>query len=40
MLENLEERIHLKRPKQRWEDNIKFDLTEIEWYVVEWIHLA
>jgi hypothetical protein len=24
----------------RWEDNIRMDLTKIEWEVVDWIHLA
>jgi hypothetical protein len=26
--------------RRRWEDNIKIYLREIEWYVVDWIHLA
>jgi hypothetical protein len=30
----------LGRPRRRWEDGIKTDLTEIGWEVVEWIHLA
>jgi hypothetical protein len=30
----------LERPKCRWEDGIKTDLTEIGWEGVEWIHLA
>jgi hypothetical protein len=28
------------RPGYRWEDNIKFDLGEIEWSAVDWIHRA
>jgi len=28
------------RHNQRWEDNIKMDLTEVEWKVVDWIHLG
>jgi hypothetical protein len=24
----------------RWEHNIKMDLREMEWWVVDWIHLA
>jgi hypothetical protein len=30
----------LGRPRHRWEDNIKMDLTEIGFEGVEWIHLA
>jgi hypothetical protein len=30
----------LERPRRRWEDGIKMDLSEIGWGVVEWIHLA
>jgi hypothetical protein len=30
----------LERPRCRWEDGIKMDLTEIGWEGVEWIHLA
>jgi hypothetical protein len=26
--------------KHRWEDNIRMDLREIEWEVMDWIHLA
>jgi hypothetical protein len=29
---------HLSR--HRWEDNIKIDLEEVEWEVVDWIDLA
>jgi hypothetical protein len=29
-----------ERPTCRWEDNIRMDLGEIEWEVVDWIHLA
>jgi hypothetical protein len=25
-------------PRRRWEDNIRMDVTEIGWEVVEWIH--
>jgi len=28
------------RPRGRWEDNIKMDLQEIGWKVVDWIDLA
>jgi hypothetical protein len=26
----------LRRPKRRWEDNIKMDLQEVEWDGVAW----
>jgi hypothetical protein len=28
------------RPRRRWEDNIKMDLTEIDLQGVDWDHLA
>jgi len=30
----------LRRPKCRWEDNIRMDLTEIGWEGVNWMPLA
>jgi hypothetical protein len=30
----------LRRPKHRWKDIIRVNLREIEWEVVDWIHLA
>jgi hypothetical protein len=30
----------LGKPRRMWEDNIKMDLTEIEWYGMNWIDLA
>jgi hypothetical protein len=30
----------LETPRRRWEDGIRMDLMEIDWGVVEWIHLA
>ena len=30
----------LGRPKCRWEDNIKINLQETKWGLVDWIHLA
>jgi hypothetical protein len=30
----------LGRPRRRWKDNIKMDLREIVWEVVDWIHLG
>jgi hypothetical protein len=28
------------RPRRRWEDNIKMDLREVRWRVIDWIDLA
>jgi hypothetical protein len=30
----------LRRPRCRWEDNIKMDFREIGWGSMEWTHLA
>jgi hypothetical protein len=30
----------LRRPRHRWEDNIRMDLREIVWEDVDWMHLA
>jgi len=30
----------LRRPRRRWEDNIRMDLREIVWEFVDWIHLG
>jgi hypothetical protein len=30
----------LKRPRRRWEDNIKMDLREVGWVGMDWINLA
>jgi hypothetical protein len=30
----------LRRPRHRWEGNIKVDLQEIGWEVVDWLQLA
>jgi hypothetical protein len=32
--------VPLGRPRRKWEDNIRIDLTEIEWKGVDWMHLA
>jgi hypothetical protein len=29
-----------RRPRYRWEDNIRMDRREIGWEVVDWMHLA
>jgi hypothetical protein len=30
----------LRGPRRRWEDNIRKDIKDIGWEVVDWIHLA
>jgi hypothetical protein len=35
-----EEKRPRARPRRRWEDNIRMNLIEIEWEIVDWIHLA
>jgi hypothetical protein len=30
----------LRRPRHRWEDNIRMELKEIGWESVDWIHVA
>jgi hypothetical protein len=30
----------LGRPESRWKDNIRMDLREIVWDVVDWIHVV
>jgi hypothetical protein len=30
----------LRRPMHRWENNIRMDLRDVEWEVVNWIHLV
>jgi hypothetical protein len=37
---NPQGRRQLRRPRRRWEDNIKMGLTEIGLEVMDWIHLA
>jgi hypothetical protein len=40
-LENLKGRERpLGRPRHTWEDNIRMDLTEVDWEGVDWIHMA
>jgi hypothetical protein len=33
-------RILVRRPRRRWEDNIKMDLREVGWVGINWIELA
>jgi hypothetical protein len=35
-----ERKRQLRRPKCRWEDNIRMNLRETGWEDVDWIHLA
>jgi hypothetical protein len=37
---NSEEKGLLGRRRSGWEDNIKMDLREIGWGVVDWFHVA
>jgi hypothetical protein len=30
----------LVRFQHRWEDNIEMDLRDVEWEVVDWVHMA
>jgi hypothetical protein len=36
----LEGKRPLRRPRCRWEENIRMDIMETEWESVDWIHLA
>jgi hypothetical protein len=35
-----EEKRPLGRPRRRWENNIRMDLREVGWEVLDWNHLA
>jgi hypothetical protein len=37
---NLEGKRSLGRPRRRWVNNIKMDIREIRWGVMDWIDLA
>jgi uncharacterized protein YebE (UPF0316 family) len=39
-MENLERKIAIGRSKRKWEDNIKIDLREIGWGIMDWVHLT
>jgi hypothetical protein len=30
----------LRRPKHKWQDNMRKDVKEIDWEDVDWVHLA
>jgi len=34
-----EEMIPLRRPRHKWEDNVRMDIREIVWEGVDWVHL-
>jgi hypothetical protein len=40
LVEKLQGKRPLGRPRSRWEDNIDMDLREIGWSGMEWIDLA
>jgi hypothetical protein len=40
VVENSEGKRPLKRPRCRWEDNIRMDITEVGWEGVDWMQLA
>jgi hypothetical protein len=40
LVEKLERKSPLGRPRRRWEDGIRMDLVEIGWGSIEWIQLA
>jgi hypothetical protein len=40
LVEKPEGRKSFGRPRRRWESNIKIDLREVDWEVMDWIDLA
>ena len=40
MVEKLEGKRKLERPKRRWEDNITIALQDVRWSGMDWIDLA
>jgi hypothetical protein len=34
-----EEKRPLRRPRQRWEDNMRMDLREVRWECVDWLRV-
>jgi hypothetical protein len=40
LVENPDGRTLLERDRRRWENNIKMDLREMEWWGMDWIDLA
>jgi hypothetical protein len=39
-IQNSERKDPVERHKHKWEDNIRMDLKEITYKVVDWIHLV
>jgi hypothetical protein len=39
-VEKSEGKRSLGRPRHKWKNNIRMDLREIEWGVMNWIHLV
>jgi hypothetical protein len=39
LIGKLEGKRAFRRPRHRWEGNIKIDLNEIGWEYVDWIHV-
>jgi hypothetical protein len=37
---NLKGRDHFGEPKRRWENNVRMFLRELEWELVDWMHMA
>jgi hypothetical protein len=40
LMGRLEGRRPLRRPRRRWENNIKMDLKKVGWWGMDWIELA
>jgi hypothetical protein len=40
VIENVKGKRPFRRPRHRWEDNIRVDLREIAWNDANWIHLT
>jgi hypothetical protein len=40
LVEKPERKRPLGRPRRRWENQIRVNLREIGWEVVDWLHLA
>jgi hypothetical protein len=40
LVRNSEGRRPPRRPRHRWEDNIRMDLKEIGWEAMDWVYLT